>query len=125
VDRTALTQRVLLVHSGVLTAVLCVVLLSGANSGSKRVRFDEIDVNRINLVEPDGTLRLVISDKTNFPGLIVKGKGYPHGRQTAGMLFFNDEGTENGGLIFGGAKGRDGKVQSVELSIVVKSLTAA
>jgi hypothetical protein len=110
-DRNTLTQRVLLVYSGVLTAVLCAVLLSGATA-AKKTSFDEIDVKRINLIEPDGTLRLVISDKAHFPGLIVKGKEYPHDRQTAGMLFFNDEGTENGGLIFGGMKGKNGKVQS-------------
>lgn len=33
-------------------------------------------------------------------------------RQSAGILFFNDEATESGGLIFGGAKGKDGKAQS-------------
>lgn len=110
-DRTALTQRVLLVYSGVLTVVVSVLLLTGFNS-QKKARFEEIDVQRINVVEPDGTLRLVISDRAHFPGLIVKGKEYPHDRQTAGMLFFNDEGTENGGLIFGGMKNKDGKVQS-------------
>jgi len=110
VDRNVFTQRVLLVYSGVLTIVLCVVLLSGASS--RKTSFDEIDVKRINVVEPDGTVRLVISNRTNFPGLIVKGKEYPHDRQTAGMLFFDDEGTENGGLIFGGAKDKEGKVDS-------------
>ena len=39
---------------------------------------------------------MVLSDKAQFPGLIVKGKEYPHpDRKTAGMLFFNAEGTEN------------------------------
>ncbi len=111
-DRTALTQRVLLVYSGVLTAVLCVMLLSGSASPSKKASFDEIDVKRINLTEPDGTLRLVIANKASFPGLIVKGKEYPHDRKTAGMIFFDDEGTENGGLIFGGSKDKNGKVES-------------
>ncbi len=75
--------------------------------------FDEIDVHRINVVEPDGTLRLVISNKADFPGIIIKGKETPHpDRATAGMLFFNDEGTENGGLIFGGSKDKSGKVTS-------------
>ncbi len=110
-DRTALTQRVLLVYSGVLTLVLCVVLLS-ASSASKKTSFDEINVRRINVVEPDGTPRLVISNRSQFPGLIVKGKEYPHDRQTAGMLFFDDEGTEDGGLIFGGSKDKNGKVQT-------------
>ena len=110
-DRTVFIQRVLLAYSGVLTIVLCVVLLT-ASSSQKKMSFDEIDVKRINLIEPDGTLRLVIADKAHFPGLIVKGKEYPHDRQTAGMLFFDDEGTENGGLIFGGMKDKEGKVQS-------------
>ena len=48
---------------------------------------------------------MVISNKADFPGIIIKGKETPHpDRKTAGMLFFNDEGTENGGLIFGGSK---------------------
>lgn len=110
-DRTALTQRLLLVYSGVLTIVLCVVLLTGAEK-EKKTSFEEIDVKRINVVEPDGTLRLTISDRSHFPGVIVKGKEYPFDRQTAGLLFFNDEGTENGGLIFGGKKNKDGKVES-------------
>ena len=87
-------------------------MFSGFAAETHRPKFDEISVQRINLVEPDGTLRLVISDKALFPGLIIKGKEYPHDRQTAGMLFFNDEGTENGGLIFGGRKGADGKPES-------------
>jgi len=96
VDRTRLTQRVLLIYSGVLTGVLAIVLLSGFDGLQKTASFDPIDVKRINLVEPDGTIRLVISDKSKFPGLIVKGKEYTQDRQTAGMLFFNDGGTENG-----------------------------
>ena len=111
-DRTALTQRVLLIYSGVLTAVLAIVLLSGAGARRNQASFDQIEVQRINVVESDGTIRLVISNQSHFPGLIVKGKEYPHDRETAGMLFFNDEGTENGGLIFGGSKDKSGKVRS-------------
>jgi hypothetical protein len=109
-DRTALTQRLLLVYSGILTIALCVVLLTGA--ASKKATFEEIDARRINIVEPDGTFRLVLSDKALFPGLIVQRKEYPHDRGTAGMLFFDDEGTENGGLIFGGMKDKQGKIDS-------------
>jgi hypothetical protein len=67
--------------------------------------FAEIDVQRINVREPDGTLRMTISNTATAPGLIFKGKehAFPN-RQAAGILFFDDEGTENGGLLFGGAK---------------------
>jgi hypothetical protein len=77
-------------------------VLSGFADKSKVVRFEELDVQRLNLVEPDGTLRMVISDKARFPGAIIRGKEHAHTRPDAGLLFFNDEGTEDGGLIFSG-----------------------
>ena len=102
--------RFLAIYSGVLTIAFAVVVLAGFAESRQKQTFDEIDVHRINVVEPDGTLRLVISNKADFPGIIIKGKETPHpDRATAGMLFFNDEGTENGGLIFGGSKDKEGK----------------
>jgi hypothetical protein len=103
-------QRFLVAYSGVLTAVFVVSVLGGFVSAPKKTSLDELNVQRINLVEPDGTLRMVISDKARFPGAIVKGRDYPHERLEAGMLFYNDEGTENGGLIFSGHKDKSGKV---------------
>lgn len=103
-------QRFLVIYSGVLTAVFAVSMLSGFVAAPKKTSLEELDVQRINLVEPDGTLRMVISDKARFPGLIVKGKEYPHPRPQAGMLFFNDEGSENGGLVFSGHKDKDGRI---------------
>jgi hypothetical protein len=106
------SPKFLPIYSGVLTLVFAVTILVGFAAESRKSSFDEITVHRINIVEPDGTLRLVLSDKSEFPGIIIKGKEHPHpDRKTAGMLFFNDEGTENGGLIFGGEM-RDGKGSS-------------
>lgn len=65
----------------------------------------EINVQRINVREPDGRLRCVISNSSLVPGAIVRGREYAHHRAVAGFLFFNDEETENGGLIFSGADG--------------------
>jgi hypothetical protein len=107
------SPRFLVIYSGVLTIAFAVVVLAGFAESRQKQTFDEIDVHRINVIEPDGTLRLVISDKAAFPGIIIKGKETPHpDRNTAGMLFFNDEATENGGLIFGGSKDKQGKVSS-------------
>jgi hypothetical protein len=103
----------LAIYSGILTIAFAAVVLAGFAESRARQTFDEITVHRINVVEPDGTLRLVISNKAEFPGIIIRGKETPHpDRSTAGMLFFNDEGTENGGLIFGGRKDNGGKVTS-------------
>jgi hypothetical protein len=105
-------NRFLMAYSGVLTVVLALTLLTAAEK-SRKASFDEIDVQRVNIVEPDGTIRLVLSNKTSFPGIIFKKKEYPHpNRKTAGILFFDDEGTENGGLIYGGGKDKDGKVSA-------------
>jgi hypothetical protein len=43
-------------------------------------------VHRINIVEPDGTPRLIISDRAFFPGLIDHGKEKLYPRPFAGML---------------------------------------
>ena len=78
-------------------------VLGAEQHSSDNTVFDQITVHRINVVEPDGTPRLVISNKSEFPGGFFKGKVLTRpARSSAGMLFMNDEGTENGGLMFGG-----------------------
>jgi hypothetical protein len=103
------SRRFLAVYSGVLTAVFAVTILVAAKSPAPNATFDQITVHRINILEPDGTPRLVLSNKAEFPGLYLHGKDNPRSdRDSAGMIFLNDEGTENGGLIFGGAKDKQG-----------------
>jgi hypothetical protein len=106
----AISQRVLVIYSAVLSTVSAIVMLTGAKSARPQI-FDEIQAHRINIVEPDGTLRMVISNRDRLPGVIVKGKpSKPYDRPQAGMLFYNDEGSENGGLIFGGRRNEKGEV---------------
>jgi hypothetical protein len=64
------SQRFLAIYSGCLTVVFAVTMLAGfARPWSGNASFDQITVRRVNVVEPDGTVRLVISDKNEFPGL--------------------------------------------------------
>lgn len=93
-------------------AIIAVASLTGAKAPP--TRFEEITVGRINIEEPDGTKRLVISNRAQFPGAFEKGKeiARPDRTSFAGMLFINDEGTENGGLIQRGKIGPDGKVDA-------------
>lgn len=98
---------------GAVSSLAFLVLVASAFTAIRhRTVFGTIDVQRINVVEPNGTLRMVISNMARFPGVIVKGRQYPLRRYTAGILFYNDEGTENGGLIFGGHEHADGTVAS-------------
>ena len=71
---------------------------------ARRAKFDEIDVERINIREPNGNYRMVISNRPRSIGPIYKNKpfGYEGGGRP-GIIFFNDEGTENGGLTFTGS----------------------
>ncbi len=93
-------------------ALTAFTLLTGAKAPAPH--FEEINVGRINVREPDGTLRMVISNRAQFPGAPWKGEEIPRPdrREFAGMLFVNDEGTENGGLIQKGKLGLTGKADA-------------
>jgi hypothetical protein len=106
-------QRFLAIYSGVLTIVFAVTVLCGF-AALRSESFDQLTVHRINLVEPDGTPRLILSDRAEFPGMFMRGKEYsrPDRRDLAGLLFMNDEASEMGGLVWGGLKDKDGKVQN-------------
>ncbi len=79
----------------------------------QKTRFTEIDVERINVIEPDGKLRMVISNRPRSIGPIYKGEpfGYPGGGRP-GMIFFNDEGSENGGLTMTGSRDGQGRYRA-------------
>lgn len=106
--------KLLIAYSTVVTTLLAAFTLAGslAARGQDRVQqIDELDVHRINVRERDGTLRMVISNHERLPGVIVRGKENPRkDRPYAGMLFYNDEGTETGGLVFGGRRNANGEV---------------
>jgi hypothetical protein len=104
------SHRFLVIYSGCLTLIFLVTILCGFSELQQMKRFDEITVHRINIVEPDGTIRMVLTNKDSAPGAYIKNKEYPHDtRQSAGLLFFDDDGTEDGGLIYGLSKDRNGR----------------
>ncbi|WP_340541086.1 hypothetical protein [Nocardioides sp. GXZ039] len=75
---------------------------------------DELTVKRINVVEDDGSLRIVIGNSTHGKTMPLRGELIEHpGRHpSAGILFVNDEGTECGGLQFAGTRGTDAAQQT-------------
>ena len=78
-------------------------------SGAEGLRVTEFTAERVNIVEPDGTLRLVISNTERFPDPVLNGKslGKRDGGSAAGIIFYNEEGDECGGLVFGGKRAGD------------------
>ena len=105
--------RLLKGYAAVITLGLGVVLLAAFRQEPQKTRFTEIDVERINIVEPDGKLRMVLSNRPRSIGPIYKGKPFGYaGGSRPGMIFFNDEGTENGGMTFSGRRLADGRYQA-------------
>src|SRR6266480_294070 len=87
----------------VISSLALVVLATAAFRQAAQPRnLGEITVERINVVDANGTLRLVISNKDRMHPGVMDGKSIDRPRPVAGMLFFNDEGDEVGGLTYTG-----------------------
>src|SRR5688572_14476910 len=65
--------RAMLLTAGIVSGAIAVT----AFRQSQKTRFTEIDVERINVVEKDGKLRLTISNAARLPDPIIGGKSYP------------------------------------------------
>jgi hypothetical protein len=91
-------MRLLKVYVFAAASLLIVFTLSAFQSQTQRTRFEVIDVERMNIVEKDGKVRIVLSNKARFPGLMVRGVENPYPRDVAGIALFNEEGTEYGSL---------------------------
>src|SRR5579863_4343287 len=93
------------------TVVFGAFLLIAADSQSNKAKFDEIDTQRINILGADGKLRLTISNNEKSPGPIIGGQVMKSrdGKRGAGLIFFNDNGDECGGMTWHGQK-KDGTV---------------
>ena len=106
--------RFLKIYATVATLICAVVFLTAFATG-KNQKFGEIDVERINVVEKDGKLKMVISNKERQHPGTMDGKYYKEreGQRNAGMIFFSERGDEIGGLIF---DGNDGEGQGGSLT---------
>ena len=87
-----------------------IMLLTAAATTENRGKFSEIDVERINIVTPEGKHEMVIANHLRLPEPVTDGKqGKRIGPQRPGMIFYNAHGDENGGLIFDGKLDDNGK----------------
>lgn len=97
------------IYTAVSSVLLMGLVFMGAQRATKKVRFEEIEVERINVIEPDGKPAMVLSSIKRFPPPITNGKVLTRsGNPTPGMIFYNSEGDEDGGLVFDGRRDADG-----------------
>lgn len=85
---------------------------------NRNTKFGTIDVERINIVEKDGTVKMVITNVEHFPskGDSINNTSYHERKKRAGMLFFTEDGKECGGLIYDGAKNEQGHSAGLSLT---------
>ncbi len=93
--------------SAVFLALIAAAFVQGPQ------RFKVLEVERLNVVTPDGKLALALAGRGALPGPMLDGKTFPAelsgGRTTSGgMIFFNESGDEVGGMTWSGSKTAEG-----------------
>jgi hypothetical protein len=99
--------RLLQGYAGLSSLALVVLAVSAFSQAPTAQNLAELTVQRLNVTDANGTLRLVLSGKDRMHPGILDGKLIDRPRPVAGLLFFNDEGDEVGGLTITGEE-RDG-----------------
>ncbi len=97
--------KFLQVYSVALTFIVALLVWQVFFHNGNGGHFKEVTAERINIVEKDGTLRIVMANRERQHPGIVDGKSLPMRDRGAGFIFFNDEGDECGGYVWSGEKG--------------------
>lgn len=96
----------------ILNTVLFLLLFAFLYVKATDKKIDELTIKRINLIGEDGSLRMVISNESRqHPGRI-DGKELPKRNRPAGIIFFDNNGNECGGLTYNETK-EDNKVNKM------------
>ncbi|MBZ4188133.1 hypothetical protein [Niabella beijingensis] len=94
--------RFLIIYVIAITAVCGFLAFTSFRRATLRQTTDELTVKRINIVDEDGALRMVVSNEhRQHPGR-MNGQQLPARERPAGIIFFNEAGDECGGLVYNG-----------------------
>lgn len=115
-----MNKELVFLRTFVIATVVGVTFIT--SSAFKKIgnqKFSEIDVERINIVEKDGTVKMIITNVERFPNGtdIINDRPTNEGRKKrSGMLFFNEDGIECGGFIYDGQKTENGHSSGLSLT---------
>lgn len=98
-----LRRHLQLLQGYVLLNIVGIVVLSAAAFRQTALqKLDELTVQRLNVVDANGTLRMVLANKDRMHPGVLDGVTINRPRPVAGLIFFNDLGDEVGGLTWSG-----------------------
>jgi hypothetical protein len=113
-EELAKQVKILKLYAIVLTIIVfagIIVIIKMMHSDG---HLDEITAGRINIVRQDGKLRMVISNHENQHPGSFNGKDLPKRDRPAGIIFFNGDGDECGGLVYDGSKKEASMTYSID-----------
>ena len=94
------------------------LFLVGAMHSTRPTEFDRIVAHRIDIVDRKGKLAMILTDHDDFPEPTMSGKtGHrASGVDENGIVFYNQDGNEQGALIWDGRRGPHGASSHTTLS---------
>ena len=69
---------------------------------------EHLKVERLDVQDSNGTVRLALANGSRSPDTVIAGEVLVPGRERPGIVFFNDEGSECGGLVIVGRQDETG-----------------
>jgi hypothetical protein len=86
------------------------MFLVGATHSARSVEFDRITAHRIDIVDRQGKLAMILTDHDDFPAPVINGKSMHRasGSDENGIVFYNQLGNEQGALMWDGRRGPHG-----------------
>ena len=115
-----MNREIIFLRSFAVATVIGMILISSsAFKQFGNTKFTEIDVERINIIEKDGTVKMIITNVDRFPNgkeMINSKPTNEDRKKRSGMLFFNEDGIECGGLIYDGKRSANGHSSGLSLT---------
>lgn len=111
--KTSIEKKVnfLIAYTIASTMIISVFALSSFKNKDNEKRFDEIVAKKITIIGEDNLPRMVLSNENRQHSGRVNGKDWPKRERPSGIIFFNNQGDECGGLVYE-TKEKDGKIIS-------------
>jgi hypothetical protein len=93
------------------TMIISLFMLSSFDNQGNERKFDEITAKKITITGEDNLPRMVLSNENRQHSGRMNGKEWPKRERPSGIIFFNNQGDECGGLVYQ-VKEKDGKTTS-------------